>query len=138
MSIDLQPLATRGTRLQAARERALQLAILDDPRELRHARLVGVEFERRLVIVAVDAHGVHRRDALGRQRLPYAKPPQKLDVAGAERIYPGIEAIGQGRTRRGADQRHACPAQGAREARADRASAHDDQIELVPVYNAAP
>ena len=114
-------------------QRVLQRAVLDDPRELRHARAVGVELEPRRAVVAEDAHGVHGRDASRRQRLPGLQPAQESHVSRAQGVDAGVEG---GRRRRRAfaalvrDERHRRSAQSARQACSDRASAHDDELEV--------
>jgi hypothetical protein len=83
---------------------------------------------------------VHRREPLGRERLPGADGAQESDIARTERIDARIELARRlrRRGRRIAEQRNGKAGQGAREAGADRAAADDDQVMAYRVYNAAP
>ena len=136
--VDLKALAAMGRGRAPVPERALQRAVLDDPRELGSARLVGVELQHRARVVAENAHAVHRRQALGRQCGPDAERAQELDVARAERIDARIEAVERGKRWCRADENHRRCAQRAHEAGADRPAPDDDEIGAAPVYNVGP
>ena len=67
----------------------------------------------------------------GGERLPGADRAQERDVAGAERVDPRVERAARRRRRCAAlvrDQSHREAARGARQARAHRAAADDDQV----------
>jgi hypothetical protein len=138
MLVDLQPLAPMSRARQPRPQRALQRAVFNDPGELGRARLVRVEHKLRTRVVAVDAHRMHRHQALGGQRRPDAERAQELHIARAERIDARIETLERGQLRCSADERDRRTAQRAHQACADRAAADDDEIAAAAVYNVGP
>ena len=133
--VDAQPFAARRRDhfgVQSAPQRILQDRILERPRELGHAGAVSIELDARRSVVAEDTHGVDGREPVCRERLPSADAAQEIDIARAEGVDPAVERSGL-RPRRAllvGEQRHRQAARGARQARADRAAAHYDEIVL--------
>jgi hypothetical protein len=111
--------------IQILPKRILEDAVFDNPRELRDACLVGVEFEKRRS-VAEDAHGEHRHAALRRNRVPSAELAKECNVARRERVDPRVETIRGSCCGPIADEREGETAQRASQACADRARADDD------------
>jgi hypothetical protein len=111
--------------IQTLPKRILEDAVFDDPCELRDARLVGVEFEKRRS-VAENAHGEHRHASLWRNRVPNAELAKECDVARRERVDSRVETIRASCCGPIADERERETAQGACQACADRTRADDD------------
>src|SRR3954471_12386924 len=83
--LDGEGFAAADYRLEALPERVLQLAVLHDVGERRHAGAIGGELGARIT-VAVHPHRVHRRKAVQRE-------PEESHVGGAERVDTGVEAL---------------------------------------------
>src|SRR2546423_8029186 len=120
------------------RWRSLQCGVSPHQAKRRPSRLLGFDFESPTRFVAFPAPRFRGGEPLRRQRVPYAEPAQEIDVAGTQGIDPRIETFGRPGREWRADERDRHLGQRAREARADRARADDDEIELPPVYNADP
>ena len=115
-------------------ERSAQRALLDDPGQRPLAVLVGREVEQRTV-VARDTHRLHRRDALGRQRLPGTDRVQPGRAARADRVDANVPAVRRGLGRRGyrpVGEHDVEPAAGERrcERQADEPRAGDQHVAM--------
>ncbi len=120
-------------RFQPPPEGLLQAPVLYDPRQLAHAAAIGVEFDRRLAVVAMHAHRVHGREVLRRDRAPGAQPRKERRVARADRVDARIEALRRSAWRRRRllrQQRDSLARERARGRRAHQGAAHDGDVEL--------
>ncbi len=111
-----------GLVLEPAPERFLQQPVFHDPGEFAAARAIGIEFEQRLAVVTVNAHGVHRRCARLGHRAPSAQLRKERGISRTDRVHARVES-GVGHARRRPllrDERHARTTQAARQRGADQ------------------
>ena len=97
-------------------QHALDLARFDDPGQLRQRRLPGVEMDL-AVGVAVDLHGLYRRQPGGGHGVPDAQAGQEPLAGRGDRVHARVVVVGFGRRHRGArgQHGHALPAPGQRQ-----------------------
>ncbi|CPN74628.1 Uncharacterised protein [Bordetella pertussis] len=100
--------------LHRLHQHPFDLAGFDDPGQLRLRRLPGVQAYQ-AVAVAMDFHGLHRRQAGRRHGVPHAQPGQELLAGGRNRVDARMIAIGLGRRHRRARRQHRHPLPAARQ-----------------------
>ena len=97
-----------GRELERGVERLVQVAVFDDPGQRAGMGAEGIEHEvAGLLAVAVDDHGVDRRDARGVERAPYLQRRQQGVRRMVERIDAHVpSAAGAALVHAGAGRRH--------------------------------